>query len=550
MKNIMKFLNNLTIKKQLLIYAFLFIFSLFSVGARSIYDEIKSLEHDQLIHLAVTVPLADIALAMDAIHSVRYDITEILNHPSQRQTELQDLKQSLEAFEKHWQHYYKSLDVMAGEAERVQANKIQSELNTFKQQITQFQQQAAQQNEESSETFQAETAKTLQAVTVLIHETRQLSTLLLDLSEEIFEESSTASNQTILLNIGLLIISIVVSLIFTFALVFFIRRNLDRAVLAAQSIAAKKLDYPIPERSPNTELGQLFLSFKEMQNNLRSVIGNMRESGNKLVNSATQLADSTEQILRSSSQQSKSASSAAAAVEELTASINHVNTQASNTHSTAERSRQDSLHSSEIIRQAAEQVQAIANSIRESVLFAEDLSSRSREIDQIVNTIHEIADQTNLLALNAAIEAARAGEAGRGFAVVADAVRDLAVRTTNSTAEVGKVIDTIRSGIQHMADDMRNSEAQVADGVARANEAKDAIDNITNSAQHVLELIAGIATALQQQNTSSQLVAKSVEHIAHMAETNNHAVEKVSDASKELDALAHDLNQEVSTFKF
>lgn len=290
----MKFLNNLTIKKQLLIYAFLFIFSLFSVGARSIYDEIQSLEHDKLIHQAVTVPLADIAHSMDAIHSVRYVVTQILNQPNTRQNAVVELQKSFAHFEKNWQDYYKSLDIMAGKEERIQAEKIQHELQAYQAQISKFSQQANQahfNSEEEAAAFHAATVQTLQMTNALVLEIRQLSTLLLNLSEEMFKTNSQESHQTILLNIWLLIISIIVSLIFAFALVFFIRANLDRAVSAAQAIAAKNLNHPIPDVSPKTELGQLFASFKEMQHNLRSVIGNMRAGGDKLVGSATQLTE-------------------------------------------------------------------------------------------------------------------------------------------------------------------------------------------------------------------------------------------------------------------
>jgi hypothetical protein len=50
--------------------------------------------------------------------------------------------------------------------------------------------------------------------------------------------------------------------------------------------------------------------------------------------------------------------------------------------------------------------------------FTRILEEQSSQVEEIVDTIEDIADQTNLLALNAAIEAARAGEHGRGFAVV------------------------------------------------------------------------------------------------------------------------------------
>jgi methyl-accepting chemotaxis protein len=89
------------------------------------------------------------------------------------------------------------------------------------------------------------------------------------------------------------------------------------------------------------------------------------------------------------------------------------------------------------IKTLSDQCHVKLRSARDVIELLKEESSR---IEEITNTINDIADKTNLLSLNASIESARAGEQGRGFAVVADEISKLADVSISSAKEIGGII--------------------------------------------------------------------------------------------------------------
>ena len=147
-----------------------------------------------------------------------------------------------------------------------------------------------------------------------------------------------------------------------------------------------------------------------------------------------------------------------------------------------------------VINKLGEQSQRTSNSMNH-------LSERSKEIEQIVEVIQNIAAQTNLLALNASIEAARAGEHGKGFAVVANEVRKLAESTAESTKNIGNLTKKIQEEIEKAYDNTKDNLHLVDEGVEMSADKNARIENILIMIQTLQNGATNVIKAIENQKS-------------------------------------------------
>jgi len=152
------------------------------------------------------------------------------------------------------------------------------------------------------------------------------------------------------------------------------------------------------------------------------------------------------------------------------------------------------------------------------------LNSRSREIEDIVGVIKEIADQTNLLALNASIEAARAGEQGKGFSVVAAEVRKLAESTAVSTEHISSLTKAIQKEINESLQSTTHSTSLVHLGVDVSINTTERFNYIMTVIQSVQQEVHFVLDTIEEQKEFSQDVMNEISNTKELFDNANHLI--------------------------
>ena len=312
---------------------------------------------------------------------------------------------------------------------------------------------------------------------------------LMELETRLSKEKYDVSMSSFAAVLKILIVVMIVALVLFVIINVFMARIITQPILKMIDVIRKVADGDLTKDidvDSKDEIGELANSVNAMQSKMGEAVG---------------------QSLATSQVLSDAASQQAAAIEETSASLDEM-------ASMTKRNASNTSEANGLLSVAKQAIEKANTSMLDLTASMRQIASASEQTQRIVKSIDEIAFQTNLLALNAAVEAARAGEAGAGFAVVADEVRNLAMRATEAARNTSNLIEDIAS--------------KVKGGDVLVTTTNGVFQQVTTSSSKVVELMAEIAAASQEQAQGIEQVNRAVGEMNHVTQQNAASAEELA----------------------
>lgn len=327
------------------------------------------------------------------------------------------------------------------------------------------------------------------------------------------------------------------------------------------------------DESSQNELGTLAKSFNSMTRKIADILNKITTITGQVVQSGGQMKEVREcnsgiqqkvhEISQGAVGQTQDAEQVVTRAAELEEKFQELAEKGKLMAQDSKNTQDSSLAGEHIIEELHNHNEQTSLMMEESYNRVIALNEQSQKISNIVSTISEISSQTSLLALNASIEAARAGEQGKGFAVVAESIGKLASDSTNATADIDKIIQSlcsevtgtvetiekIRQSFQIQSEAVDKVQNMFTDFRGLADTTLANVDDINALIEQMYKLDRSMVHAAERIRDISQNTANLSENMVISLENQTNSIEQVAEQISDLTKVSEEVEHEMTKFK-
>lgn len=182
------------------------------------------------------------------------------------------------------------------------------------------------------------------------------------------------------------------------------------------------------------------------------------------------------------------------------------------------------------IEEMSRQIKSVQSATREINEVFRLLEEQMQKISAVTQQLDSISSSTTMLSLNASIEAARAGQQGAGFAVVASKVRDLAVDSTECSAQVESVVTQMQEQIQHTTRQLMENDQIIETSLTVLETLQNGFTRLTEQFDNLYQNIASQNSNVSEVDAIFEQLRAKIDDVCRCTESNQGSVEAIAEA--------------------
>jgi methyl-accepting chemotaxis protein len=326
-----------------------------------------------------------------------------------------------------------------------------------------------------------------------------------------------------------------------------LQSRIEQLIQEVSGIAKGNLDIRIMVTSD--ALGVLAQAFNFMINELSGLIVHVKEVAQNVKNLTGTTVQHMAQLVQDGDQQVQQIADSEREIEQMADQIRQVSERAHVLFDIASLTRQIAQKGRIAVQQAGAGISRIHENVQSTGEKVKLLNESSRQINDIVEVISNVAYHTNRLALDASVQATAAGENGHGFATIASDIRRLSEQTKAQTIKIARLIQTVNENIGNVEVAMTTTKRETDEGMNLALQTSTALESIFDAVDRQAKEIEGINEMATRQLQSSRSIVRSMQNISRATQASGASTHMTSQNMWRLSHLVEQLRVSVEAFK-
>jgi len=299
----------------------------------------------------------------------------------------------------------------------------------------------------------------------------------------------------------------------------------------------------------NDELSHLGDALNHMVEGLATMTSGVTISSNAMLDAAREVKSAVAAQSSGASQQASAVNETTTTLEEINATAQQNLDKATSLYEVTKLAKSEGKDGLVAVETAISAMHDIHGNMEDISIHITELNERLKQIEEITNTVDDLAQQSRMLALNASIESAKAGESGRGFTVVAEEVKELAEQSRQAAAQVKSILNEVKGASSRAVQSVSAGNAGADKGAALTEQAGSVLQGLNKVINDVSLSSQQIVAAIRQETAGIEQIRSAMREINTITAQFVSATQQTDDAAEQFTDNAAQLQDMVGHFK-